>query len=110
MKNVHILPTDKPSRLFKANQKLVFDNTNDPIKCISAQNIYITSDEEIIEGDWIYYTLASGYCKTTVSSKGLKQKGIPAKKIILTTDQDLINDGVQAIDDKFLDWLNMMEL
>ena len=56
MKNVHILPTDKPSRLFKANQKLVFDNTNDPIKCISAQNIYITSDEEIIEGDWIYYT------------------------------------------------------
>jgi len=26
------------------------------------------------------------------------------KKIILTTDQDLINDGVQAIDDEFLEW------
>jgi hypothetical protein len=26
------------------------------------------------------------------------------KKIILTTDQDLINDGVQAIDDEFLQW------
>jgi hypothetical protein len=26
------------------------------------------------------------------------------KKIILTTDQDLINDGVQAIDDDFLQW------
>jgi hypothetical protein len=25
-------------------------------------------------------------------------------KIILTTDQDLINDGVQAIDDEFLEW------
>ena len=26
------------------------------------------------------------------------------KKIILTTDQDLIADGVQAIDDEFLEW------
>jgi hypothetical protein len=26
------------------------------------------------------------------------------KKIILTTDQDLISDGVQAIDDEFLEW------
>ncbi len=26
------------------------------------------------------------------------------KKIILTTDQDLIKDGVQVIDDEFLEW------
>jgi len=26
------------------------------------------------------------------------------KKIILTTDQDLIKDGVQSIDDEFLEW------
>ena len=26
------------------------------------------------------------------------------KKIILTTDQDLIKNGVQAIDDEFLEW------
>ena len=26
------------------------------------------------------------------------------KKITLTTDQDLINDGVQEIDDEFLEW------
>jgi hypothetical protein len=26
------------------------------------------------------------------------------KKIVLTTDQDLIKDGVQAIDDEFLEW------
>jgi hypothetical protein len=26
------------------------------------------------------------------------------KKIILTTDQDLIKDGIQAIDDEFLEW------
>ena len=26
------------------------------------------------------------------------------KKIILTTDDDIINDGVQSIDDEFLEW------
>jgi len=31
-----------------------------------------------------------------------KNKNI--KKIILTTDQDLIKDGVQSIDDEFLEW------
>ena len=29
-----------------------------------------------------------------------------AKKIILTTDQNLIADGVQAIDDDFLEWFS----
>jgi hypothetical protein len=27
------------------------------------------------------------------------------RKVVLTTDQKLIKDGVQAIDDEFLDWL-----
>ena len=31
-------------------------------------------------------------------------QGEHLKKIILTTDQDLIKDGVQAIDDEFLEW------
>lgn len=110
MKNLHIIATDKPS----LGKYLVFNkegnlciwetNTMGSQRRLLRQNIYITSDVEIKEGDWIYYTLASGYCKTTVSSKGLKQKGIPAKKIILTTDLDLINNGVQAIDDEFLEW------
>ncbi|CAB4136440.1 hypothetical protein UFOVP309_7 [uncultured Caudovirales phage] len=34
----------------------------------------------------------------------LIKKGNECKKIILTTDQDLIEDGVQAIDDEFLEW------
>jgi hypothetical protein len=34
---------------------------------------------------------------------GIKTKNT-ARKIILTTDQDLIKDGVQAIDDEFLEW------
>ena len=108
MKNIHLLPTDKPSRLYKHNElgfKLLAPVEHE-IGAYngSNQHIYTTSDEEIKEGDWIYYTSALGFCKTTISSKGLEQEGLPAKKIILTTDQDLINDGVQAIDDEFLEW------
>jgi hypothetical protein len=92
MKNIHLLPTDKPSRL-----------------CINGKNqmhIYITNDEEIKEGD----------CYIDFTSDGLKIEhfktkddwvlvGIcDSKKIILTTDQDLIKDGVQAIPDEFLEW------
>jgi hypothetical protein len=62
-------------------------------------NIYITSNEKPKEGDWyldkynnIYYLV------TKVESNG------DGKKIILATDQDLIKDGVQAIDDEFLEW------
>jgi hypothetical protein len=63
-------------------------------------NIYITSDEEIKEGDWV------------IANNGLLAKVINeftwhfinSKKIILTTDIKLIDDGVQAIDDEFLEW------
>ena len=107
MKNIHILPTDKPSRLHSWTDEkgtrlelcdLEYSHTR------NTQNIYITNSEEIKEGDWIYYTSAIGYCKTTLGGKGLEQEGIPAKKIILTTDQELISNGVQAIDDEFLNW------
>jgi hypothetical protein len=62
-------------------------------------NIYITNSEEIKEGDWVYHY---------ASHKMFKYDGhglcVEVKKIILTTDQDLIKDGVQAIDNGFLEW------
>ena len=99
MKNIHVLPTDKPSRLYEGNLGKPVT-----IQFASAQlkkplNIYITSDEEIKEGDWVYNEYQKIIIKFTVGS-GI---GI-CKKIILTTDQDLIKDGVQAIDDEFLVW------
>jgi hypothetical protein len=100
MKNIHIIPTDKPSRLIKNNhsQLLLTIQTlplDKELGCFP-QNIYITSDEEIKEGDWIIWN------KKIV--KAIDTDYYSAKKIILTTDQDLINDGVQAIDDTFLEW------
>jgi hypothetical protein len=115
MKNIHILPTDKPSRLYKhlgrelKHTVRYFEQKG--LLCIN-QNIYITSDEEIKMDDWCYQVeLNDGkvdkcYDVTlyhTWTNNGV-DKTRKFKKIILTTDIDLIKDGVQAIDDKFLEW------
>lgn len=69
-------------------------------------NIYITNDEEIKEGDWILdldlkKAIKADSLKVITSTKS---KCWYYKKIILTTDATLIVDGVQAIDDEFLEW------
>jgi len=50
MKNIHILPTEKSSRLFKFANQLHLDTI--PKDYYKKYQIYITSDEEIREGDW----------------------------------------------------------
>jgi len=127
MKNIHVLPTDKPSRLVKlklfGKDKYNFSKEILPIKDEEQyQNIYITNDEEIKEGDWFYVKTpniqggniilkSSGFGKNCWSQNILTEttdeKGYDPThcvRIILTTDQDLIKDGVQAIDDEFLEW------
>lgn len=97
MKNIHILPTDKPSRLVldDTTQQLILINKGEALW--GNRNIYIINDEEIKEGDWVIYN------HELQKSDGISFKSVD-KKIILTTDQDLIKDGVQAIDDEFLEW------
>ena len=104
MKNVYLLPTDKPSKLCR-NEFGTFCLTKAMVSRISFfknQNIYITSDEYIEVGDY-FYSPSEKENKILKFNKFV----IPFskdRKIILTTDQDLINDGVQAIDDEFLEW------
>ena len=97
MKNIHLLPTDKPSRLVqrRITKELMFSSMNNP-QLWNNVNIYITSDEEIKEGD----------CFLSKEEIVHNNWGwnFGDKKIILTTDQDLIKDGVQAINDEFLEW------
>jgi hypothetical protein len=108
VKNIHVLPTDKPSRLhtYKGVLNLAADEfvaptivKNDLINL----NIYITSDEEIKERDWCVDTYKLKNNHNPIFKWNDKFK-VDAKKIILTTDQDLIKDGVQTIDDEFLEW------
>ena len=112
MKNIYILPTDKPSRLhyskiksngqisYKLVLKKEFSKCNDGL--LSGQrHIYITSDEKIKRGDW--YIADNKLYRASVDHMP-ELYTYSCKKIILTTDEDLIKDGVQAIDNKFLEW------
>ena len=115
MKNIHLIPTDKPSRLLKFANQLIFDKETE-VKDKRNQNLYITSDEEIKDGDyWIYICPINGLDYGD-NGNPIVKNNLPStwfdrlhdklnyKKIILTTDQDLIKDGVQAIDNEFLEW------
>lgn len=108
MKNISILPTDKPSRLsfdfdedkyLLTDELVLFDNQN----LLENRHIYITNNEEIKEGDW-YFDGTDLVHKKTKYNDTLVDGNKDAKKIILTTDKDLIKDGVQEIDDEFLEW------
>jgi len=119
MKNIHILSTDK-SRLYRnllTDRLFILESSfMDVSECNREyQNIYITSDEEIKEGDWCLDKFNQKWKledKKLIAfdSQGIKRfstdniLGHECKKIILVTDQDLIKDGVQAIDDEFLEW------
>ena len=114
MKNIHLLATVKPSRLqLQMNGNFHIEN-GQTVSLRSYQHIYITSDEDIKEGDWcIEYDDADkkwlNPYKPTNKSWDMVSKANycrlrgTVKKIILTTDQDLINN-VQSIDDEFLEW------
>ena len=111
-KNIYILPTDK----FQNIKLSLFENKlylGDIASTALPQHIYITSDEEIKERDWVYHSnknfifqvnSSKAYSGTQNITLSFAKKYDTCKKIILTTDPDLIADGVQAIDDEFLEW------
>lgn len=124
MKNIFIIPTDKPSKLHLWSDvestrlelcDLEYSHTR------NTQNIYITSDEEIKGDDWVFDSTNYGLIhkvwevtethftfKDSLHARGLKSinRNLKAhfKKIVLTSDQELIEDGIQPIDDTFLEW------
>lgn len=109
MKNIHIIPTDKPSRLVKLSMfgkdKLVLCKEILPIQDEETyQNIHITSEAKIknvrpYKGKW-HLEKENMLNKFPNYLTDLSE----CKLIILTTDQDLINEGVQPISDEFLEW------
>jgi hypothetical protein len=117
MKNIHIKPTDKPSKIRIGNNRnfvigLTQSATVSKNDSYTNQNIYITSDEEIKEGDWVIQVnfektnIQLIQCITKFQTKIANNKdgSFTKNKIILTTDPTLIADGVQSIDDDFLEW------
>ena len=99
--NIHLIRTDKPSCLFKNIKGNLGFNTewNEiPFGRIN-QNIYITNSEKPKHGDWHIHKQIN-YLKVS-NSTDIPMDGI---KVILTTDPNLIQDGIQSIDDDFLEW------
>ena len=115
MKNLHILPTDKPSKLSDCHDnKLHLDDVR---YLKNYLNIYITSDEQIKDGEYgvCLNLIREGFKSHQAVFKmdseqrqAMENLGGQVKaevlKVVLTTDQDLIKNGVQAIDDEFLEW------
>ena len=113
MKNLNLLPTDKPSRLSDCHDnKLHLDDVR---YLKNYLNIYITSDEQFKDGEY-------GVCLNLIR-KGFKSHQAVFKmdseqrqamenlggqvkaevlKVVLTTDQDLIADGVEQISEDTL--------
>lgn len=124
MKNLYLLPTDKPSRLGYLTKKgkevykdLRFFNRLMPIILDGEnQNLYIISDEEIKDGEYAIslnlvrkghnsdYAVFKMNLEQRQAMEELNIKKDEVLKVLLTTDQDLIKNGVQAIDDDFLKW------
>jgi hypothetical protein len=110
-KNIHILATDQPSTLYKRNDLNTlhiadFDICDPNDKLRTNQFIYITSSEEINEGDWCIDIddFITKPILNIVYKKNICPTHVKQIKIILTTDPKLITDGIQSIDDEFLEW------
>jgi hypothetical protein len=113
-KNIFLLPTEKPSRLhigIQSNALSYFQRKLSKTALTNPQNIYITNNEKIKEGDCFYNPRRKIIQKAEKDSdfktlnSAYKIKGVkPYSKIILTTDQDLIKDGMQEIPTDFLEW------
>jgi hypothetical protein len=105
MKNIHVLPTEKPSRLFIAENDIEMFILSNKYglgnELCQNQHIYITSDDKIKQKDRFFNTKSGAIGKHNGADILLFKED---KKIILTTDPELIKDGVQAIPDEFLEW------
>ena len=110
MKNLHILPTDKPSRLACDFDKLILNSRLLSPILYKNQNIYITSDEKLPYDSTIFHTGAF-YHRDFGGDVHIINKDTHypnpnfCKRIILTTDESLFKYGIQSIDDDFLEWI-----
>lgn len=88
----------------ETNELLINKNSRWAASCdtdvLVPHHIYITSDEEIKAGDWFLDTVSHTVHNAILAAGVFNTR----KKIILTTDHDLIKEGVQPIDDEFLEW------
>lgn len=111
MKNLHLLPTKKQIKnvgdlvkdqygdihIFTKNDGKEYGKTTTKL------NIYITDRNYEFGEGWYFNTSIRVNKPVFVSIYGNKPSHL--EKIVITNDQKLIKDNVQAIDDEFLEWI-----
>ena len=108
MKNVHLLATPNPSRLYYLgnSSELTLSKYTSLFRAFerSTQHLYITANGKFNRGDYV----TDGIEVMKASPKLVDAQGLidrrEWKRIILTTDSALINERVQAIPEEFLKW------
>lgn len=122
MKNIHILPTENINNGYvigKCIKGLSDVKVGELTKTyylmfsreyFQPQNVYITSNEKPKNGEWILSLCDDESYETfwkcdEIDIENMVNFDLEFMKIILTTDQDLINDNIQAINDDFLDFI-----
>lgn len=101
MKNVYLLESKQPCRLHSYSYSFDLALSKEPLQWKQGKNIYITINQEIQEGVDQWYldkVLNEPY------NSGGAQYASKQDIIVLTTDIELIKDGVQEIPDEFLEW------
>jgi hypothetical protein len=103
--NIYLLPTDQPTGIFETNSGLQFSIMNKVRHGeFKGFHIYITSSEEIKDvrphkGKW---QLEQGQILNKFPDYLTDLSD--CKLVVMTTDPTLIADGVQEIDNEFLEW------
>jgi hypothetical protein len=101
MKNVHLIPTDEPSRLGRfVDTGNLYLRTPSELPRGENVSVYITDDSEIKDG--YYLDLTHNIIMKAVFYPSSDKN---CKKIILTDNEQLINVGVEEIPNDFLEWL-----
>jgi hypothetical protein len=101
MKNIFLIPTENSSRLSIKDGVLILHRQQ---WRKGTQNIHITSDSKFVREEYITDGIEA--IKATpklVDAQGLVDRR-DWKKILMTTDPDLIKDGVHPIGEEFLQW------
>jgi hypothetical protein len=108
MKNIHILPTEvfnqMPYQIWRKKDGGLWRPTKEfPINSNlnGKVNIYITSEEEIKEGDYVIEDYG-GIVYGPIDRESIVKN---PKKIIITTDPDLIADGIQELSEDVIQYL-----
>ena len=101
MKNIFLIETDEPSYLYSmSNGKLyISDLFEKGSSAWKNKFIYITNEEDIKEGDWCIFDRFPIVVRKSESNMNNEAS---VKKICLTNDTSLIEDGVQSVNNLFL--------